>query len=312
MDGSTTLRAIGASNRLIRRVARRLDNFLDAHNLFAPSIRRMLQDVYKAKLFTKPVLPQPSSRLLSLPAEIRCMIYAHLFESDDSDYLRPPQLALLATCRLIHGEAYRFALSTLVFHMTVWDKKLHLRKSLSALGPLQTHLRRVRILITLPELQSVGANNPFTLVQLPLEELEIQILKTVTESWASDVNFFHLIVSAICHVDQAEDKDGNPKGPHRSIHESFRKKNMRRIEQKYWNYTPSQKDLYHMLDSMQAKKVVVRTVTDVLFRAFLYFGMVSLNLSKMVMKAPNGGRYLAFYNGLEEPRGYLEFGKLEE
>lgn len=309
-----TLRSIGARNRTIQSAARRLDCFLNEHDLFDPSIRRILQEVHNAGLFTTPVLPQPSSRLLNIPAEIRCIIYKYCFQNDYKDIMvsvsHRIQLALLLTCRQIHGEAYKIAFSTLDFHISAVGKRLSVSKRLSALGPLQMHLRRICVLVTPWQLQAQGRDNPFTLIQLPLKELEIRVLGTDNLAWYDNVNFFYQIVGAICHFYQAKDSKGNPCGPYRKVCSSFKEKNKRRVTQRLWFYKPEKKDLYHVLDSMRTKKVVVCAMKDVLSSAFVYFGLVSPHTVSLVRQGPNGGRFLTFYNGMTGGRGTLEFGHL--
>ena len=150
MDALLKSRALAAGGSIVRTLAYHADRICGIHSL---------ETVYKKKIFQSPVGLQSASRLLSLPVELRMMIYEHLFAPP---YARTNTLAILATCRKIHGEILVLALEKAQFQMS-GHKGLSFQSKLWALGPLQQHLRHVNITMPIQKLSDTSANNPFIL-----------------------------------------------------------------------------------------------------------------------------------------------------
>ncbi|KAF1969758.1 hypothetical protein BU23DRAFT_601364 [Bimuria novae-zelandiae CBS 107.79] len=310
---SRRVRSIAAKHSVTRSLARRLDNLTNTPHL---------EDIYTAHLFTMAVPSQPLSRLLSLPAEIRLLIYSHVFTVDASAYCpRSTRLALLQTCRLIHGEAHVLALELLTFTINALTAPLALSARLSDLGARQMHLRHVVVTIPLPALRPLSAGgNPFVLASLlALEALEVRLVDTVGKWWKEDVRLFHLLVSSLCHVSlpsssstSTSEVDEEVDAVQRLIHASLREKYRRGVALRRWAWQPSHEDLYAMLDAMRTKKVVVRSVTATLYRAFAFFGLMQHGAWKLPVRGKGEGRYLVFHDEVVRQGSVLEFGQLDK
>lgn len=337
MDDSQHLCKVLASSRRARSIARRLDEFIIVHQLSKPSLQRALQNVYGAHMFTSSILAQPASPFLSLPTEIRCLIYYYVFgpeadtESEDTrQCIRPidstsyiaaddyadsrsssEQLSLLATCRQVYGEAHKLAFNRTVFKLESWSKNIPISKHLATLGPLQMHLRHVEIVMRPSDLQLLSRDNPFTLMQLPLTKLEIRFIEGYHKGWKGHVKEWYLIVSALCHVHRPRDREGNPQGPRQQIHTVFKEKNKRRAELQRLTYQPSHDDVWHVLDWMRTKKVVVRAPSDMLYKAFSFFGLFGADNIGSGFKGADRYKYLIFYRDRCEDSCHMELSSLE-
>ena len=325
MDVTRPWCTILANSRLNRSIARRLDEFISQHELSRPSVQRTLQNVYGAHIFASSVLAQPASRFLSLPSEIRCLIYRLVFTPDTFGYVLTildiirnnhsgaKQLALLATCRQVYSEAYKIAFSGTTFSLTSRRSNIPISKHLATLGPLQQHLRHVDIAMPPSKLQALSRDNPFTLMHLPLTKLKISFIDYMgtEKDWKDQVKDYYLVAGALCHVHQAEDAEGNPQGPCQPIHTLHKEKNKRRVQLQRLTYKPSRKDLHRVLGRLHTKRVVVRAYADLLYKAFLFFGLLESNSNKLAIKCADGYKYLVFYKEDFGAMGDMELGLLE-
>jgi hypothetical protein len=321
--------SIASNNTIARSIARHVDKFTSSHKL---------EPVYTAHQFTAPIQDQPTSRLLSLPAELRQMIYRHVFDSGLSLHLSRRayiQLALLETCRLIHSEAHELAFNKWYFHVldgprfikgtlsrrarSSWKilkpNKSHTRNSMRrnalsqrlwTLGTRINHLRYVGITMPHSELDPLSKDNPFLLTQLPLTELTICLAGAVGGNWEKDVALYQKFMSSLlCFT---PDSSASPPPP---IHTLTKDKIERLIALKRWHYNPQPDDVHRMLKALETRKVVVRATHDVLWKAFVFFGLIDQNEWSLVTPHVDGGLYLQFVDEEAfQPGGVLEFGRL--
>jgi hypothetical protein len=172
----------------LSKAAFQVDKFCQTH---------ALEFLWKQNLFSSDLInDQPDSRFMNLPTEIRLMIYKFL--SSQSDKPSCHGLAILATCRRVHGEALTIALENISFRVTKYAC-LKFQSKLQNLGPLQQHLRQVKVQISIEQLNIGRPNNPFVLTNLPLELLDIHLEPVKGNSWR-DKNFtYHILISAMLH-----------------------------------------------------------------------------------------------------------------
>lgn len=321
-----------SSNTVIRSIARRVDELTGSH-IFEP--------VYTAHMFTSPIQRQPTSRLLQLPPEVRQHIYRYVFECDLGLHLGRRayiQLALLESCRLIHSEAHELGFNSWYFHVLdgprlikgtlskprkwrIWksakSKKSDAmestrRKTLSqrlwTLGSRIDHLRYVGITMPHAKLSPLSNDNPFLLMCLPLTELTINLTGTVGEHWKNDVALYHNIVGSLLCLSQNNTTGSLPP----PIHIRTKEKIEQYVALKRQVYQPQPTDLHRMLKALETKKVVVRATQDVMWKAFVFFGLFTTNEWGLVTPHVDGIRYLHFLaDEVLQGSGVLEFGRAD-
>ncbi|KAJ4346724.1 uncharacterized protein N0V89_010656 [Didymosphaeria variabile] len=326
--------SIASSNIVTQSIIRHFDQFPNSHTL---------EPVYMAHLFTSPIQPQQNSRLLSLPPEVRLQIYGYVFDSGLSLQLGRRayvQLALLETCRLLHSEAHKLAFNQWYFHVldgprmikgtpffrrfprrwNAWKvgkarksdarerfRKKTLSQRLWTLGARVNHLRFVGITMPHSKLDPLSANNPFLLTRLPLTELTIGLTGSVGGHWKSDVKIYFSLISSLLYLSRAINSDG----PLQPIYTLKKERMERFIALHRWTYEPQPVELHRMLGALETKKVTVRATQDVLWKAFVYFGLIHRNAWKVVPSDSEEDEYMHFVD--EEAfsgGGVLEFGRL--
>ncbi|KAF2448652.1 hypothetical protein P171DRAFT_428697 [Karstenula rhodostoma CBS 690.94] len=325
--------SIASGNAVVRSIARRVDELASSHSL---------EPVYTAHQFTSLIQRQPSSRLLELPPEVRQLIYRYVFECDLGLHLGRRayiQLALLETCRLIHSEAHELAFNSWYFHVldgprlikgtpskrrkwNAWKiarskksdtRESMRRKSLSrrlwALGARINHLRYVGITMPHAKLSPLSKDNPFLLTRLPLTELTIGLTGTVGKHWKHHVAIYHNIVGSLLCLSQ----NATPGSLPPLIRTQTKEKFERFIALKRWMYKPQHTDVCQMLKALETKKVVVRATQNVLWNAFVFFGLFTGNEWGLATPHVDGDRYLHFVEEEEllQGSGVLEFGRVD-
>lgn len=183
-------------------------------------------------------------------------------------------LALLATSRLIHGEALILALQTAEFHLRGDGAQgLCFGTKLWSLGSMAQHLRHVSISIPFEKLDDLGPNNPFILTGLPLDVLKIDFGDVKVPTVKAEVAFYHAFVSAfLCRT--APEKLGDQTT---YINKSITARNKRRIEVSTRQFEPTRVQLIDVLFRTKAKKIIVQHMSvakDPLWHAFVYFGLL--------------------------------------
>ncbi|KAF2865771.1 hypothetical protein BDV95DRAFT_585829 [Massariosphaeria phaeospora] len=274
-----------------------------------------MEDFYKRHLFQSPAFPQTSSLLMNLPPEIRLMIYDWVATTPYSPN-HPPVFPLLATCRLIHGEAIATALQRTQFHLQ-GAQGLNFRPALWSLGALQQHLRHVEITVPLARLDAVGANNPFALALLPLNELVIDFgdldLNLGARDWKTDVALCSRLVSALLNRSEPA-----ALGDATALISSSAARGERLFQIDTWQFAPRREQLYDVLMRIRAKKVLVRAEdhgADFLWSAFTLFKLVDHHLtmvrvSSVDRAADHKVRYLLFADVGEQTT--FEIGRVED
>ncbi|KAL1596997.1 hypothetical protein SLS60_008579 [Paraconiothyrium brasiliense] len=251
-------------------------------------------------------------------------------------------MTLLETCRLIHSEAHELAFHNWYFHILdeprtikstrfdrryprMWNawkvtkakkpdarefiKKKTLSQRLSTLGARVNHLRYVGITMPHSKLDPLSANNPFLLTRLPLTELTISLTGSVGGHWKSDVKFYHSFISSLFYLNQTVGSSSALP----PIHTLAKNRVERFIALQRWTYKPQPNELNRMLEALETKKVAVRATQDVLWKGFMFFGLMNQNEWRLVTPHPEGDRYLYFVD--EEAfsgGGVLEFGRLDK
>lgn len=242
---------------------------------------------------------QPDSLLMALPTELRVMIYEAVFSAPATG--TEPPLALLSTCRQIHGEAIEIALKTCQFYGSP-GLGFAFESRLSSLGPLQQHLRHVKVEIPIDDLTYHRATNPFALIELPLDKLEIKIDIPEFLTWTAASRIYGSIMSAVLYQDAYATATGAT---------------MRRVALTLRTYWATRKPLRSMLRSTRAKRVVVTCRSygdDVFFAAFSHFKLVDGDMGVLSRREgdqwPEGThqkRYLMLASG--DGMDILEFGQ---
>ncbi|KAL5418759.1 hypothetical protein PMIN03_000904 [Paraphaeosphaeria minitans] len=309
------IRSMAFSKTAVRSFARRMDELTDSHSL---------EFVYTAHLFTSSIQRQPDSRLLELPPEVRQRIYEYVFECDLGLRLGRRayiQLAFLESCRLIHSEAHELAFNTWYFHVLdgprlikgtpskqrKWRASLSLR--LWTLGSRINHLRYVGITMPHAKLSLLNKDNPFLLMRLPLTELSIGLTGSLGEYWKKDVAIYHKLMGSLLCL-------GRNTTPGSSPHAQIKEKIERFVALERWSYKPDATDVHQMLQLLKTKKVVVRATHDLLWKAFVFFGLFTSNEWGLATPHADGDRYLHFLKEEEEEEvlkgsAALEFGRAE-
>ncbi|KAF1834109.1 hypothetical protein BDW02DRAFT_569386 [Decorospora gaudefroyi] len=222
---------------------------------------RALERLYSKRLFSSSIQRQPHSPILSLPTEIRLIIYAYIFlsqqgKADRWSTVRP----ILLTCRLMYEEAIVMALQRTYFRF----QSPYQPKKTRVLGRLQQHLRYVNIGISLYNFAAHGSNNPFILSDLPLHLLVINFNTRVHWTWSQEKTTYYRLISAILYRERRE-------------YDSLFGKNKHRLMVATKQYRPQREALYNTVAAMKAKCVNVRCagLGDILWSAFVYFSLVS-------------------------------------
>lgn len=287
---------IHVNMQVFARLAALADKVCDSHALEA---------VYKKNLFRPTTIkPQQASHFMSLPTEIRLIIYSFVF-TPPYDKTRNV-LSLLATCRKVHGEAIVMALNTTQFHLD-GNKGLSFQSKLWGLGELQQHLRRIDIRMPMQRLNGNSSNNPFVLTGLPLSSLEIdfEMIEDI-EKWAKENRIYHRFVSALLHQTTAATL-GSQTVP---LHKSMVEKNKRRARSALLKTWATKKQLYHMIAGMNTKTLVVKCTDngkDILWSAFTHFELVEDTLTVMRVGGISGPKHhIMFYD--TEGQNVLEIG----
>ena len=141
------------------------------------------------------------------------MIYAHVFPPGFHVVLPgtpTTSLALLTTCRQIHAEAVDLAHQNSHYHLTARHKKLAYNCRPQTLSALKPHLRNITVAMKLSHINPTGPNNPFLLMQLPLDTLTITFtdepivyahkstLRTI-HKWHRKTGLYHKLLSALLY-----------------------------------------------------------------------------------------------------------------
>jgi hypothetical protein len=159
----------------LSKAAFQIDQYYQSHNF---------EWLWKNNMFRHDLIDsQKNSMLMSLPPEIRLMIWKYV--------LSPPYdksaniLSILASCRLAHGEAIVQALEGTTFHVGR-SAGLEFQSKLWSLGTFKQHLRHINVDISLKDSTDRSTNNPFLLSKLPLDHLDIDLGVVNTEHWADE------------------------------------------------------------------------------------------------------------------------------
>lgn len=168
------------------------------------------------------------------------MIYGFAFSTPATGTANP--LALLSTCRQIHDEAIEVALRTAQFYLNP-EIGFAFQHRLRSLGPLQQQLRQVKVQIPLGDLTFQRATNPFTIIELPLDNLEVNIELPKPMCWLASIRIFSSIASAILYEEACATKMAGAM------------QRMQLIKRDDW---ATRAQLHSMLATMRAKSVVVR------------------------------------------------------
>jgi hypothetical protein len=231
---------------------------------------------------------QKDSMLMSLPLEIRLMIWKYV--------LSPPYnnsadiLSVLATCRLVHGEAVVHALESITFFVRR-SAGLEFQSKLWSLGTLAQHLRHVRVDTSFEKLDGRSANNPFILTKLPLNHLYINLGELQSNGWFSQNMAYQRLIFALLN-DEAE---------------------RRVFEIDILRIWATKKQLYKMLVGMQTKLMTVactKSRQDLLWSAFSHFRLVD-SYCTVLRKGGQGGanHYIIFGNGWNPDQNVVEMGR---
>ncbi|KAF2790420.1 hypothetical protein K505DRAFT_202926, partial [Melanomma pulvis-pyrius CBS 109.77] len=232
-----------------------------------------LSHLYSSHLFSTLPSLQPASRLLSLPPELRLSIWTYVFTPPYPEH-SSDMLALLATSRLIHDEAFALALQTATFHLRGHGARgLCIGPKLWNLGYKAEHLRHVSITMTFKMLDDLGSNNPFVLGKLPLDVLNIDFGHVKFPTVNEEIAFYYTFMSAFLYR-TAPAILGEPTS---FVNTSFTARNRRRIEVSMRQFEPTRVQLVDVMFRTRAEKVIVqhmRAVKDSLWCAFVYFGLL--------------------------------------
>jgi hypothetical protein len=254
------------NNALTRRAVRTYEQYNLSHDMTS---------FYKVHLFRTDIKPQPESRLLTLPPEIRHIIYEYVFTPSQATK-SSDIVAVLATCRLVNQEAVNMALQRVHWRI-ITDSALVYRKGLWNLGNLQHHLRHIDVEMPLAKIDPVGANNPFLLSHLRLDHLQITFTDIENlEDWHDEVELYHKLISALMY----REPSGKFSGEYVPTTEVYRSRQLsakRQSELTMWNFQPTSTQLVHVMLNLQAKELVVKRKSnqeDILWSAFKYFRLV--------------------------------------
>ncbi|KAF1954101.1 hypothetical protein CC80DRAFT_550562 [Byssothecium circinans] len=295
------LALIAWKTKVERTVAYLTDNIRSTHNM---------EDTYKSNLFCTPVPDQPNSQLHKLPAEVRMLIYKHVFTSRHSKRRRSSiALALLATCRLIHGEAYEKAFESVHFRLN-GEAGLSFYKKIWSLGSLQQHLRRITIKMAMEKLEYTTGNNPFVLMQLPLDKLEVDFGSISAGNWDEKVHLYHRLVPAVLF------RTPNFRDRTRPIYKlDAASRALHYTNVATWQFSPEPKDLYDVMVRSQTKEVMVKALSnrkDVLWSAFRHFGLVTNVYTQLDVRCKSTGEakevFLIFADE-NRARSYFKIGR---
>jgi hypothetical protein len=263
------------NNALTRRAVRTYEQYNLSHDMTS---------FYKGHLFQTNIKPQPESRLLILPPEIRHIIYEYVFTPSQATK-SSDIVAVLATCRLVNQEAVNMALQRVHWRI-ITDSALVYRKGLWNLGNLQHHLRHIDIEMPLAKIDPVGANNPFLLSQLRLDHLQITFTDIENlEDWHDEVELYHKLISALMY----RELSGKFSGEYVPTTEVYRSRQLsakRQSELTMWNFQPTSTQLVHVMLNLQAKELVVKRKSnqeDILWK---YFGvLLSISVWSMDLRS---------------------------
>jgi hypothetical protein len=294
MDAALKNRALAAGGSMVRALAYHTDRLCG---------RRALETVYKKELFKSPVKSQPASRLLGLPTELRLMIYEHLFAPP---YACINLLAILATCRLLHGEALVLALEKAQFHMS-GHKGLSYQSKLWALGLLQEHLRHVNITMPIQKLSDTSANSPFILTELPLDILKIDFRTIDTKDWLVENRAYQSLISAMLYKTEPAKINSSTK----PVYKSLVAKNRRRVDSAFLTAWATKRQLWNFLLGMQTKKVELRAKDDgkdVIWSSFTHFDLVDHIFTVIRTGGDDGHRHHMMF-GDDDGHCFLQMGR---
>ncbi|KAF2246149.1 hypothetical protein BU26DRAFT_577722 [Trematosphaeria pertusa] len=303
MDAAKSVLYSLATNPITRCLAYTWDKMNSTHKM---------ETIYKNHLFRGPIHPQQDSPLFALPVEVRSMIYENVFAPPYST-MSSEALSLLATCRLVHGEAYIKALQTIEFHLR-GDTGLNFYPKLWNLGSLQQHLRHVKVTMSIKKLDAVGGNNPFVMTMLPLDTLQINFGVIKAQDWRAEVSIYHRLVSAVLYRSSPKAL-GNTTQP---IHQSLLGKRKRGMKLSTWQFFPQRKELYDVIIRTVAKRVHVRGKDggqDIIWSAFTHFDLADHYITKIRVMQPEAEVADMFYYlmfGDEREQTFFEMGKMVE
>jgi hypothetical protein len=304
-----------ANTRIGRFLAASIDKFNNTHTL---------EDIYKAKLFTNHPQPQPNSLLLNLPVELRIHIYEYVFAPSDEPLTVRPRalhndssttLTLLATCRLVHGEAYREAFETVHFNLR-GENGLVFYKKIWSLGTLQQHLRFINVNMRIEDLEPSTGNNPFVLTQLPLRELKIHLGEVGDVLvWEDEIGLYYRLISAVLFWTTPQNVLDDTTHPWHQA--NLLSKAVRELSVATWRYAPRKEELYNMMIRNQAETVKVSMGargTEVLWHTFTHFELVSKSYTHLNVRCATSGKTKKLWLVFADESGttYFHFGsKLE-
>jgi hypothetical protein len=231
---------------------------------------------------------QKNSMLMSLPPEIRLMIWKYVLSPpyDNSTNI----LSILASCRLVHGEAVVQALESTTFILGL-SAGLEFQSKLWSLGTLTQHLRHIKVEISLKDSTARSANNPFLLSKLPLNYLNIDLGVVKTEHWADENFEYHRLMSALLYEESE-----------------------RRLFALYFlQLWVTKERLYKMLFGMQTKKMTVtcaKSGKDIIWSAFVHFRLVDSYCTTMRNADQDDGiRYIIFGDEEKPDANVVEMGR---
>jgi hypothetical protein len=266
--------------QVLSKAAFQVDRFCQSHTFEA---------LWRKNMFRIDLIDgQKDSMLMSLPLEIRLMIWKYV--------LSPPYnnsadiLSVLATCRLIHGEAVVHALESTAFFVGR-SAGLEFQSKLWSLGTLAQHLRYVRVDTSFEKLDGRSANNPFILAKLPLKYLDINLGELKSNGWFSQNMAYQRLIFALLN-DEAE---------------------RRVFEIDALRMWATKKQLYKMLVGMQTKQMIVactKSRQDLLWSAFSHFCLVD-SYCTVLRKGGEGGanHYILFGDEWNPDQNVVEMGR---
>jgi hypothetical protein len=267
--------------------------------------KRTFESFYMRNTFRmETTVPQEDSAFMALPPEIRLNIYDFVFLAQPAT--GKTNLAILATCRQVHGEAIVKALKTTRFHIS-HTSGLEFDSRLRRLGPLQQHLRHIQVRMPMQLLNARSATNPFILTQLPLDILHLDFGKIDdTGHWLRENYLYQRLISAMLYQTTA----GTYGTKAISLHQSVINKCRRIIAGTLLQTWARKKDLYQLLFTMKTKRLLMECSDDgkdMFWSACSHFGLMDDCCGIFREHGSDKKHYIMF--GDDDNKNFLEMGQ---
>jgi len=267
--------------------------------------KRAFESFYMRNTFRmETMVPQEDSDFMALPTEVRLNIYDFVFLAQRTT--GKSDLAILATCRQVHGEAIVKALKTTRFHIS-HTSGLEFESRLRRLGPLQQYLRHIQVRMPMQQLNARSATNPFILTQLPLDILHLDFGKIDgTGHWLGENYLYQRLISAMLYQTAL----GTSGTGAASLHQSFVNKCRRIIAGTLLQNWATKKELYHLLFTMKTKRLLMECSDDgkdMFWSACSHFGLMD-GCCGIFRQHDSGKKHYIMF-GDDDNKNFLEMGQ---